>query len=37
MIAELRAGTMVINHDDYTCGNGVVRIENDEINVACEQ
>lgn len=36
MIAEVRKGTIVTDSGEIECGNGVVKIENDEIKVVCE-
>ena len=36
MIAELKEGSIHTESEAINCGNGVVRIENDEIKVVCE-
>lgn len=36
MIAELKEGSIHTESEEINCGNGVVRIENDEITVVCE-
>ncbi len=36
MIAELRDGIITTDKGKIECGNGVVRIENNEITVVCE-
>lgn len=36
MIAEVKAGVITANDKEVECGNGVVRIENDKIEVVCE-
>lgn len=36
MIAELKEGSIHTESEEIKCGNGVVRIENDEITVVCE-
>lgn len=36
MIAELKEGSIHTEGETIHCGNGVVRIENDEITVVCE-
>jgi len=36
MIAEVKAGVITTDMGEIECGDGVVRIENDEITVVCE-
>jgi F0F1-type ATP synthase epsilon subunit len=36
MIAELKEGYITTDMEEIDCGNGVVKIENDEITVVCE-
>lgn len=36
MIAELKEGSIHTESEEINCGNGVVRIENDEITAVCE-
>lgn len=36
MIAEVKEGYINTDEEELDCGNGVVRIENDEITVVCE-
>ena len=36
MIAELKEGSIHTEGEEINCGNGVVKIENDEITVVCE-
>lgn len=36
MIAAMKAGVIVTDNGEMECGNGVVRIENDNIEVVCE-
>ncbi len=36
MIAEVKEGIIHTESEEINCGNGVVRIENDEITVVCE-
>ena len=36
MIAEIKEGYIQTETEKVECGNGVVRIENDEITVVCE-
>ncbi|MBO7580644.1 MAG: F0F1 ATP synthase subunit epsilon [Bacteroidaceae bacterium] len=36
MIAELKGGSIHTESEEIACGEGVVRIENDEITVVCE-
>ena len=36
MIAEVKAGNIHTGKEEIECGDGVVRIENNEITVVCE-
>ena len=36
MIAEIKEGHVHTETEEMECGNGVVRIENDNISVVCE-
>jgi len=36
MIAELKEGSIHTESEEISCGDGVVRIENDDITVVCE-
>ncbi len=36
MIAEVKAGSIHTEREEIACGNGVVKIEEDEITVVCE-
>jgi len=36
LIAEVKEGIIVTDMDEMDCGNGVVKVEDDEIVVVCE-
>jgi F-type H+-transporting ATPase subunit epsilon len=36
MIAELRAGTIVTDVGEFACGNGVVKVNENQVKVICE-
>ena len=36
MIAELRAGTVVTDAGEIACGDGVVKVNDNEVKVICE-
>ncbi|MBQ9641285.1 MAG: hypothetical protein IJV06_06970 [Bacteroidaceae bacterium] len=36
MIAELRAGTVTTDAETFDCGDGVVKVENNEVKIICE-
>ena len=36
LIAELRAGKVVTDVGDFSCGDGVVKVENNQVKVICE-
>ena len=36
MVAELRACQVTTDAGEFPCGNGVVKVENNEVKVVCE-
>ncbi len=36
MIAEVKAGIIVTDKEDIECGAGVMRVQNNEVEVVCE-
>ena len=36
MIAEVKAGTIVTDKETIDCGDGVMRVQNNEVEIVCE-